>query len=245
MGLKKLYLPTMAEGYVEVSKLSEKSKQTYEQYLATLVELELNGKHRQKVERLTVAAKIPLRKSTESYDFNSRTGITAQEFARLSTGQFVREMGNVVFFGSYGMGKTHLASALTQSLCEAGFKCLFKTSHGLINELTLAKRDLSLTSLLKRLDRFDVIICDELGYVPHDPDGADLFFQLIAQRAERRSLVITTNLTFSEWEKVFINPRTTAAAVDRIILNCETFNICGVESWREAQAKKKLKTKEI
>lgn len=244
-GLKKLYLPAMAQDYVEVSKTSEKSKQTYEQYLAKLVEIELCAKNRLKVERLARAAKMPLRKSVESYDFDSRTGITAKEFNRLATGGFVRECGNVVFFGSYGMGKTHLATALTQALCDANFKCLFATAHGLINQLTLAKRDLSLTSLLKRLDKFDVIVCDELGYVPHDPDGADLFFQLIAQRAERKSIVITTNLTFSEWEQVFMNPRTTAAAVDRIILNCETFNICGVESWREAQAKKKLKAKPI
>lgn len=243
--LKKLYLPAMAQDYVEVSKMSEKSKQTYEQYLAKLVEIELCGKNRLKVERLARAAKMPLRKSVESYDFDSRTGITAKEFNRLATGDFVRECGNVVFFGSYGMGKTHLATALTQALCDANFKCLFSTAHGLINQLTLAKRDLSLTSLLKRLDKFDVIVCDELGYVPHDPDGADLFFQLIAQRAERKSIVITTNLTFSEWEQVFLNPRTTAAAVDRIILNCETFNICGVESWREAQAKKKLKIKPV
>jgi DNA replication protein DnaC len=89
---------------------------------------------------------------------------------------------------------------------------------------------------------FDLIRCDELGYVPHDQDGADLFFQLIAQRAERKSLLITTNLTFSEWESVFINPRTTAAAVDRIIHKCETFNITA-PSFRGKSAKKKMNEK--
>lgn len=245
VGLKRLYLPAMAKDYVDVSRSAEKDKRTYEQYLAKLVEIELHAKHRLKVERLVRSAKMPLRKSIESYDFDSRTGITAQEYKRLATGQFVRENANVVLYGGHGMGKTHLASALAGDLCEASFRCLFSTAHGLINQLTLAKRDLSLTSLFKRLDKFDVIVCDELGYVPHDPDGADLFFQLISQRAERKSTIITTNLTFSEWEQVFLNPRTTAAAVDRIIFKCETFNIGGNESWRATEAKKKLKTKTI
>jgi DNA replication protein DnaC len=244
-GLKKLYLHQMATDYVEASRVAEKEKKTYEQYLAKLVEIELHAKHRLKVERLARGAKMPIRKSFESYNFDVRTGITAQEFKRLSTGGFVKESANVVFYGGYGMGKTHLATALTETLCEAGLRCLFATAHGLINQLLSAKNDLTLTALFKRLDKFDVIVCDELGYVPHDPTGADLFFQLISQRAERRSTVITTNLTFSEWEQVFLNPRTTAAAVDRIIFKCETFNIGGDESFRATEAKKKLKTKQV
>ena len=114
--------------------------------------------------------------------------------------------------------------------------------HNLINQLVEAKRELTLTSLSKRLDKFDVIICDELGYVAHDRYGADLFFQLISQRAERKSMVITTNLTFSEWEQVFLDPRTTAAAVDRVIPNCETFNIGG-ERFRAITAKKRMQNK--
>jgi DNA replication protein DnaC len=242
-GLKKLYLHQMASDYVEASRVAEKEKKTYEQYLAKLVEIELHAKHRQKVGRLARAAKMPLAKKIETYNFDMRTGITVQEFKRLATGDFVRENANVVFYGGFGMGKTHLATALIESLCEAGIRCLFTTAHGLINQLVDAKRDLTLTSLLKRLDKFDVIVCDELGYVPHDPCGADLFFQLISQRAERKSTVITTNLTFSEWEQVFINPKTTAAAVDRIIFKCETYNIAGNESFRSAEAKKSLKNK--
>ena len=244
-GLKRLHLHQIAKDYVEASRSAEKEKNTYEQYLANLTQIELQAKHRLKVERLARTAKMPLRKSIATYNFAMRTGITAQEFSRLATGDFVKENANVVFFGGFGMGKTHLATALIEALCENGLRCLFTTAHGLINQLTLAKRDLTLTSLLKRLDKYDVIACDELGYVPHDPDGADLFFQLISQRAERRSIIITTNLTFSEWEQVFLNPRTTAAAVDRIIYKCDTFNIAGSESFRSQEAKKKLKAKSI
>lgn len=243
VGLKSLYLPAMAKEYVEISKLAEKDKKTYEQYLAKLVEVELHSKHRLKVDRLIKQAKLPIYKSFESYNFSIRTGITTQQFKRICEGEFVKQNGNVVFYGGFGMGKTHLAIALTQSLCEVGFKCMFTTAHNLINQLVLAKQNLTLTSLFKRLDKFDIIICDELGYVPHDQDGADLFFQLISQRAERKSMVITTNLTYSEWEQVFLNQRTTAAVVDRIILNCETFNISGDESFRSLTAKKKMLSK--
>jgi DNA replication protein DnaC len=225
--LKQLHLNEMAKEYIEISKISEKDKKTYEQYLAKLVEIELQGKHRLKVNRLIKEAKIPLYKGLENYNFDARTGITAKQVARLAEGDFVRQAANVVFYGSFGVGKTHLAIALTGKLCEAGFKCLYSSTHGLIAQLLLAKRDLTLASLFKRLDRYDLIVCDELGYVPHDQDGADLFFQLISQRSERKSLLITTNLTYSEWELVFLNPRTTAAAVDRVIHNCETFNIAG------------------
>lgn len=242
-GLKTLHLHQMARDYVEISKLSEKEKKTYEQYLAKLVEIELNDKRRLRTERLLKQAKAPLVKSLDSYNFDLRTGITAQQFNRLMTGEFVKQAGNVVFFGSFGMGKTHLAIALTRQLCELGFKCYFSSVHELISQLVAAKRELTLTSLSKRLDKFDLIVCDELGYVAHERDGADLFFQLIAQRSERKSLLITTNLTFSEWEQVFLDPRTTAAAVDRVIPNCETFNIGGDESYRAYLAKKKIKNK--
>lgn len=243
-GLKQLHLNDVATQYVEISKISEKEKRTYEQYLAKLVQIELAAKHRQKVERLTKEAKIPLYKSLDVYNFDLRTGITPKQFNRLATGEFVRQAANVVFYGGFGVGKTHLAIALTGLLCEAGLKCLYSTTHGLINQLLLAKRDLALTSLFKRLDKFDLIVCDELGYVPHDQDGADLFFQLISQRNERKSLLITTNLTYSEWDKVFLNLRTTAAAVDRVIHNCETFNIDG-PSWREITAKNRLANKDL
>jgi DNA replication protein DnaC len=243
-GLKTLHLNDMATQYVEISKISEKEKRTYEQYLAKLVQIELAAKHRLKVERLTREAKIPLYKNVDTYNFDLRTGITAREINRLATGDFIRKAANVVFYGSFGVGKTHLAIALAGKLCEAGFKCLYSSTHGLINQLIMAKRDLALASLFKRLDKFDLIVCDELGYVPHDQDGADLFFQLISQRNERKSLLITTNLTYSEWDKVFLNLRSTAAAVDRVIHNCETFNIDG-PSWREIEAKRRLANKEL
>jgi len=234
----------MAREYVEVSKISEKEKRTYEQYLAKLVEIELADKHRAKVDRLTRQAQIPIRKKIEDYDFDIRQGITAKEFNRLCTGDFLKGAGNLVFYGEFGVGKSHLAATLTEKLCALGYKCLFSSTHQLVSQLVAAKRDLTLISLLKRLDKYDLITADELGYVPHDQEGGDLFFQLISQRSERKSILITTNLTYSEWGEVFGNMRTTKAAVDRVIYNCETFNITG-PSWRERTAQKRMANKQL
>lgn len=239
-GLKQLRLKSMALAYTEVAKIAEQQKLTYEHYLGKLVEGELLEKHASRVKRFLKEARVTLPKTLDTYDFSVRTGITAKQIQRLSEGNFVREAANVVFFGTFGLGKTHLALSLTQMLCEKGFRCYFSSTHRLIDDLSKAKRDLELSSLTRKLDRFDLIVCDELGYIPHDQAGADLFFQLISQRAERKSMIFTTNLTYSEWDKVFINPITTAAAVDRIIYNCETFNIGG-PSWRTEEAKKKMK----
>ena len=138
-GLKQLYLHEIAVQYVEISKISEKEKRTYEQYLAKLTEIELAAKHRLKVSRLIKDAKLPIYKSLDSYNFDVREGITAPQLKRLASGEFVRQSANVVFYGGFGVGKTHLAIALIRLLCESGFRCLFSTTHGIIGQLLLAK----------------------------------------------------------------------------------------------------------
>lgn len=242
-GLKRLYLNAIAKDYVAIAKEHETKKRSYEQYLASLVDLELQDKDRLRQERLIKAAKIPVLKLIEDYDFSKREGITAQVVSRLCEGDFVRKAGNVVFYGSFGLGKSHLAMAITRNLCQKGFRCLYTSTASFVNELCAAQKTLTLSSLFKRLDRYDLITLDELGYTPQSQEGADLFFQLISQRYERRSLMITTNLVYSEWGKVFMSSTATAAAVDRIIHNCETFNLQG-ESWRARVAKEALTKKD-
>ena len=239
--LKKLRLPSMADQYLETAKAAEKTKKTYEQYLGLLVQTELAQKHCLKVKRFLKEAKLPQFKSVEAYNFKKRKGVTAQQMTRLAQGQWLKEPSHVVFYGSFGMGKSHLAMSLVRSLCQQGYRCLWTTTHGLIEQMRESKKELTLNTLLKKLDRFDLIACDELGYTASCQEGADLFFQFISQRYERKSLMMTTNLTYSEWDQVFLNPITTAAAVDRIIHNCETFNIEGKESWRTESAKTQLK----
>lgn len=237
--LKRLHLTTIAKDYVEIARLCEKKKSTLEQYLAAVVGAEISARNQQKIIRLIKEAKLSRDKHLETYDFKARIGINAQQVRRLSEGEFIKEHANVVFYGHIGVGKSHLAEGLTRALCALGYRCLFASASTLINELVSAQKTLTLTQYFKKLDRYDVITLDELGFMPESKEGADLFFQLISQRYERKSLIITTNLTFSEWDKVFLNPITTAAAVDRIIHHCETFNIKG-PSKRAEDAKKNM-----
>jgi DNA replication protein DnaC len=246
LALRELKLPTIVQEFTVIAKEAEKHKLTYEQYLFKLLESELQVRRHNRVNKLLREAKLPLTKTLEQYDFALRTGITDKEFGRLCSGEFIKKCENVVFYGTFGVGKTHLAIILAQKACELGYHCYYTSTHNLINQLLTAKKNLEINSWMKRLDRFDLIVCDELGYTPHDQDGADLFFQLISQRAERKSILITTNLTYSEWDKVFLNPLATAAAVDRIIHKCNTYNIQG-PSYRSMEAKNRSKglTQEI
>jgi DNA replication protein DnaC len=242
--LKKLKLTTIANDYQEMARQSEKVKHTYEQYLSILAKQELAFKRSQKISRLICDAKMPKDRRIETYEFACRDGITEQQIKRLAEGEWVRNGWNVVFFGGFGIGKSHLALGLTRVLCELEFRCHFISTHKLINDLVEAQKNLTLTCEFTRLDKYDLIVLDELGYTPQSKEGADLFFQFISQRYERKSLLITTNLTYSEWDKVFLNPITTAAAVDRIIHKCETFNIGGV-SWRAEEAQKRALVESI
>ena len=241
-GLKKLHLHTIAREYAEVARLCEQEKRTYEQYLAANVTSEVKAKEQAKIRRNISAAGLPREKTLETYDFSQRNGITREQVNRLRQGQFIKDAWNVVLYGSFGVGKSHLAEGLTLALCNSGFRCLFIAMPDLIEKLVNAQTTLTLADSFQKLDRYDLLAIDELGYTPQSKDGADLFFKLISHRYERRSILFTTNLTYSEWDKVFLNPITTAAAVDRIIHKCETFNVTG-PSWRAEEALKRDKAK--
>lgn len=237
-GLHTLRLTSIKDNYSEYARVAEKSKHSYEQYLAGLIEAEVESKKQQRVNRLIKQAKLPLEKSLGSYSYKDRQGITAAEMKRLSNGDFLKDGGNVVFYGGIGVGKTHLAIALVNELCRADFKCIYFSTTELIEQLVKEKAELRINQFYKKLDRYDLIYCDELGYVPQSKEGANLFFQLISQRAERKSLLITTNLAYSQWSNVFVDDLTTQAAIDRVIHRCETFHIEG-PSFRQEEAKKR------
>lgn len=238
-GLKTLNLRRMAEDYAEIARLCEKDGATYEQYLAKLVAMEVEQKKANRVGRILKACNLPKGKILETYDYTKRTGVTREAINRLVTGEFLRDGTNVVFYGEFGVGKSHLAEAVTRRLCELGYRCWFTSLQALINDLLFAQRDLSLAARFKKLDRLDLITIDQLGYTTHTSEGADLFFELLSERYERKSVIITTNLTYSEWDKVFNDRYNAKAAVDRLIHRCETFKIIG-PSWRAEEAKKRM-----
>jgi len=231
----------MKEEYSDLAALAIKEKSSYEQYLSMLANVELEHRQEMRLRRLLKDAKTPVDKTLESYNFERVSGIGMKDLKSLIDRDFTNRGENIVFYGGIGVGKTHLAIGLIKKLCERGVRCHFTSTTVLIEKLVEAKKNLGLANLWKRLDRYHLIVCDELGYIPQTKEGADLFFQFISQRYERRSL-ITTNLTYSQWSEVFLDPVTTSAAVDRIIHHCKTFNITG-PSWRRTEAEKEQRNK--
>lgn len=185
--------------------------------VAEVLELEAAGRKERRVDRLRRASKLPPGKTFETLD-KARVPRTALlKVQELSRGDFVEQANNVLLFGLPGVGKSHLACALGHALVEAGRSVLFTPTYQLVQQLLVARRDLCLPRALRALDVFDAVILDDLGYVQQTAEEAEVLFTLMAERYERRSLIITSNLVFSEWDRIFKTPMATAAAIDRLV----------------------------
>jgi DNA replication protein DnaC len=203
-----------------------------------VLELEAAGRKQRRVERLLRASKLPPGKTFETLD-KARVPRTALlRIQELSRGDFVEQANNVLLFGLPGVGKSHLACALGHALVEAGRSVLFTPTYQLVQQLLVARRDLHLPRSLRALDVFDAIILDDLGYVQQTAEEAEVLFTLMAERYERRSLIITSNLVFSEWDRIFKTPMATAAAIDRLVHHAAIIEI-DRESVRAEEAKKR------
>jgi DNA replication protein DnaC len=159
-----------------------------------------------------------------------------QQIERLQNGTFVEEAINVIAVGRPGTGKSHLAAALGHALVVQGQAVRWSTTAQLVQQLLAAKRDLRLPQVLAQLDRFACLILDDIGYVQHDRDEMEVLFTLLAERYERRSVVITTNLVFSEWTRIFKDPMTTMAAIDRVVHHAVILDLMSIESYRAKEA---------
>jgi DNA replication protein DnaC len=211
--------------------------------VAEVFELEASTRGQRRVERLRKASKLPPAKTFDTLD-RSRVPrhvlLKAQDLAR---GAFLDGGGNVLFFGLPGVGKSHIASALGHALVDQGRSVLFTPTYQLVQTLLVARRDLCLPKALRSLDVFDAIILDDLGYVQQTADEAEVLFTLMAERYERRSLIITSNLVFSEWGRIFKSPMTTAAAIDRLVHHAAIIEI-DRGSVRAEEARKRNPRKE-
>jgi DNA replication protein DnaC len=206
--------------------------------VAEVLELEAAGRKERRVERLRRASKLPPGKTFETLD-KARVPRTALlKVQELSRGDFVEQANNVLLFGLPGVGKSHLACALGHALVEAGRSVLFMPTYQLVQQLLVARRDLCLPRALRALDVFDAVILDDLGYVQQTAEEAEVLFTLMAERYERRSLIITSNLVFSEWDRIFKTPMATAAAIDRLVHHAAIIEI-DRESVRAEEAKKR------
>jgi DNA replication protein DnaC len=206
--------------------------------VAEVMELEAAARKERRVERLRRASRLPPSKTFETLD-KARVPRTALlRVLELSRGDFVERAENVLLFGMPGVGKSHLASALGHALVDAGRSVLFTPTYQLVQQLLVARRDLSLPRALKALDVFDAVILDDLGYVQQTADEAEVLFTLMAERYERRSLIITSNLVFSEWDRIFKTPMATAAAIDRLVHHAAIIEIAR-KSVRAEEAKER------
>jgi len=238
--LKILRLPSFVNSYQRVQEESARGNRSYTEFLAILAEEEVVNRTENAVARRIKNAKFPVIKTLDAFDWSAQPSLNKKEIIQLTECYFIAEKKNVIFVGPCGTGKTHLSVAISLVACSKGYKVLFDTAAGLINSLIEAKNEFRLSKKLAQLCRFDLIICDELGYIPFDRQGTDLLFQLVAARYEQGSLIITTNLPFSDWTTVFNDAATAAAVIDRIVHHSVIIQIQG-DSYRLASRVKENK----
>ena len=210
--------------------------------LLEIVELEAADRRERRVDRLRRASKLPAGKTLESLDTGRLPPVLLKKVRELAVGSFLDRATNVLAFGLPGTGKSHVATAIGHELVRAGRSVLFVPTYELVQTLLVAKRELNLPRALRRLDTVELLILDDIGYVQQSPDEAEVLFTLMAERYERRSLLITSNLVFGEWERIFKNPMTTAAAIDRLVHHSVILEF-DVPSYRTEQAKARKEAK--
>ena len=203
-----------------------------------VIEMEAKERNDRRVDRLRRLSHLPMGKTFDTLDRSRLPRPLAQKLEDLSAGGWVEEAANVLVFGLPGVGKSHAGAALGHALIEHGYSVLFTPTFRLVQELLAAKRDLALPRALRKLDLFDVLVLDDIGYVQQTPEEVEVLFTLMAERYERRSILITSNLVFSEWDRIFKNPMTTAAAIDRLVHHSAILEF-NVPSYRTAGAKRK------
>jgi DNA replication protein DnaC len=235
--LKKLRLPTFNGEYAKLAQQCATEGKDHVQFLLRLCELELIERERRMIERRIKAAKFPATKSLDSFDFKAIPSLNKALTMELARCEFVERRENVIALGPSGTGKTHIALGLGLAACQKGLKVRFTTAAALVHELVEAVDDRRLQRLQKTLASQDLLIIDELGFVPLSKTGAELLFEIISQRYERGSIVITSNLPFDEWTEVFGSERLTGAILDRLTHHVNILEMNG-ESYRLRQSRK-------
>jgi DNA replication protein DnaC len=215
--LRELGLPAMRECYAEVARQATQETLSYEQFLLELARREAAARSERRIERLRQESRLPHGKRLESFDCGRLSPKLRQQVAALRDGSFLDRHENVLAFGPPGSGKTHVVCGLCHALVEAGRRVLYTTSSLLVQELLIAKRELKLGAALKKLRRQEALLIDDLGYVQQSREEMEVLFTLLADRYEAGSVLITSNLPFSQWEGIFKDPMTTAAAIDRLV----------------------------
>lgn len=215
--LKRLKLPTFASQVHNYAGLATNEGWPYDRFLLELSELEISERQTRRVQRLLQDSRLPRAKTSDSFDKSRLKLDVVKKWELLKTGEFLQRRENVMAFGNPGSGKTHLLCALGHELVSQGRAIYFTSCALLVQRLLKAKAQLHLEKELKRLDKYEGLILDDLGYVQQSREEMEVLFTLLAHRYEHRSIMITSNLVFSDWERIFKDPMTTAAAIDRLV----------------------------
>src|SRR5437763_1996595 len=235
--LDRLKLSGMAKHFPDLALRAAKEGLSHEAYLHELARQEEALRHERRTERLLRQSGLPVEKTFRTFDLRRLPAALQLQIERVKKGAFLEQAINVVAVGKPGVGKSHVGAAVGHELVLAGHAVLWTPTSTLVQRLLAAKRDLRLPQELAKLDKFACVILDDLGYVQQDRDEMEVLFTFLAERYEHKSVMITTNLVFSEWERIFKNPMTTMAAIDRVIHHCVILDMMAVESDRAQLAK--------
>ncbi len=240
--LRSLRLPSFVREWREVAEQAEREGWGFERYLYQLAEIEVEDRRVRRIERLRKRSQLPHDKTLSTLELNRLPATVRRRVPRLCDGAFVEQAENLLAFGLPGRGKTHLLSAIGHELVERGIAVLFVPAFKLVQRLLVAKRELELEAMLKRLDRFELVILDDIGYVQQNREEMEVLFTFLAERYERKSVAITSNLVFSEWSKIFQDPMTTACAIDRVVHHSIILELSG-KSYRAEAAEGRTRRK--
>jgi len=234
---KRLKLPMVARHYRKFAQEAAQANQPFEQYLLALLEQEALQREANQERRRIQAARFPTVRTFDTFDFAAVPTLNKAKILELARGEYLTQCENILFVGEIGTGKTHLATALALAACRQGKRVRFYTAAGLVNELTEARDERRLARLQAQLLKQDLVVLDEVGFVPFSVPGSQLLFQFCSERYQRGSMVLTTNLEFAKWTEVFGDAQMTGALLDRITHHCHIIE-CHGESYRFKQSLK-------
>ena len=239
--LTQLNLTAMADVFADVALRAAKEGLSHEAYLYELACLETEQRTQRRTARLVRQSGLPVEKTFRTLSLSRLSPSVQLQLERLKSASFLESATNIIAIGKPGVGKSHGLASVGYAVIEAGYPVLWTPTSTLVQRLLAAKRDLRLPQELAKLDKFACVILDDIGYVQHDRDEMEVLFTFLAERYERKSVMITTNLVFSEWERIFKNPMTTMAAIDRLVHHSVILDMMSVESYRaEAAAQQHL-----